>query len=71
MYLGEEDQISYLANAIFVAHADGATSPRAAAALEEIRGSIGATKNTYEIARKRATFRSVFAHQYWEFRCSG
>jgi len=55
MYLGEEDQISYLANAIFVAHADGATSPRATSALEEIRGSIGATKNTYEIARKRAT----------------
>jgi hypothetical protein len=55
MYLDEEDQISYLANVIYVAHVDGAVSPRATAALEEIRGSIGATKNTYEIARKRAT----------------
>jgi hypothetical protein len=54
MYMGEEDQISYLANAIFAAHADGVASPRAATALEEIRQSIGAKKNTYKVARKRA-----------------
>ena len=54
MHLSEEDQISYLANAIFVAQADGAASPKAAAALEQIRASIGAKKSTYDLARKRA-----------------
>src|SRR5947207_7931980 len=54
MYLSQEDQVSYLANAIFVAQADGTASPKAAAALEEIRASIGAKKSTYDLARKRA-----------------
>ena len=53
MYLGEEDQISYLANIIFAAQADGSESPKATAALEEIRKSIGAKKGTYGAARKR------------------
>jgi hypothetical protein len=54
MYLSEDDPTTYLANAIFVAHADGGISPKMAAALQEIRNSLGVTKPAYELAAKRA-----------------
>lgn len=54
MYLSEEDQIIYLANLIFIANANGAVSPTAEIALDEIRESIRAKKSTYETARRRA-----------------
>jgi hypothetical protein len=54
MYLDESDQISYLANIIFLANADGAPPPKVAAALEEIRTTVGAKKSTYDGAVKRA-----------------
>lgn len=54
MYLEEPDQVSYLANIIFLANADGSLSPKVAAALEEIRTTIGAKKTTYDGAAKRA-----------------
>jgi predicted RNA-binding Zn-ribbon protein involved in translation (DUF1610 family) len=54
MYLNEDDQVTYLANVIFLAHATDATSAKAASALEEIRNSIGAKKSAYNAAAKRA-----------------
>jgi Zn finger protein HypA/HybF involved in hydrogenase expression len=54
MYLDESDQITYLANIIFLAHADGTLSPKVAAALEEVRASVGVTKHIYNLAEKCA-----------------
>ena len=54
MYLSEDDPTTYLANAIFVANADGGISPKLAGALQEIRVSLGLTKAAYELAAKRA-----------------
>ena len=55
MHLNESDQIAYLANIIFLAKADGQLSPKAAAALEEIRSTLGAKKSTFDAAVKRAS----------------
>jgi hypothetical protein len=52
--LSEPSQIDYLANVIFLAICDGELTSKEAAALEEIRLSIGAKKSTLEKARKQA-----------------
>ncbi len=54
MHLNEPDLISYLANIIFLANADGEISPKVAAALDEIRTTLGAKKSVYDGAAKRA-----------------
>ena len=54
MKLDEDGQITYLANAIFLASADGRLTPKKAAALDEIRAQIGAKKRTFDIATKKA-----------------
>lgn len=52
MALTEQEQISYLANIILLAHADASLSPRESAAIEEIRARIGARKPTLSQAMK-------------------
>ena len=52
MELTEQDQVTYLANVIFVAHANSAISPTETAAIEEIRTSIGAKKAALNAALK-------------------
>ena len=52
MALTEQDQITYLANVIFVAHADSAISPKETAAIDEIRTTIGAKKGALNAALK-------------------
>jgi tellurite resistance protein len=54
MKLDEQDQITYLANVIFLANADGSISPKENAALEEMRTAIGAKKSTFNAAMKKA-----------------
>jgi zinc-ribbon domain len=54
MYLTETDLVSYLANIVLLANADGDIAPKVVAALEEIRTRIGAKKSTYDGATKLA-----------------
>jgi len=54
MYLVGDDSLTYLANAIFVAQSDGSLSPKSAAALQEIRSSLGVSKSGYELATRMA-----------------
>jgi predicted RNA-binding Zn-ribbon protein involved in translation (DUF1610 family) len=52
MKLTEQEQIAYLANMIFLAHADSSLSPKEIAAIEEIRSAIGAKKGVLTTATK-------------------
>jgi len=52
MVLTEQDQVTYLANVIVVAHADSAISAKETAAIDEIRTAIGAKKATLNAALK-------------------
>jgi hypothetical protein len=54
MLLTEQEQIIYLANIVFLAHADLALSPKETAAIEEIRVALGAKKATLNAALKAA-----------------
>jgi hypothetical protein len=59
MEFTEQEQTQYLANIIFLAHADSTLSPRESAAIEEIRSGIGAKK-----AVLNAAIRAVESGQY-------
>lgn len=52
MAFTEQEQITYLANVIFLAHADASLSPRESAAIEEIRTGIGAKKSVLNLAAR-------------------
>lgn len=52
MVFTEQEQITYLANVIFLAHADSSLTPRESAAIEEIRTEIGAKKSVLNSAAR-------------------
>lgn len=52
MPLTEQEQISYLANVIALAHSDASLSPKETAAIEEIRIALGAKKGILNSATK-------------------
>lgn len=54
MVLAEQEQITYLANIVFLAHTDSTLSPKETAAIEEIRTALGAKKGTLNAALKAA-----------------
>jgi len=54
MALTESEQIAYLANMIFLAHADSDFSPRESAVIEEIRAALGAKKSALNTAMRAA-----------------
>lgn len=67
MPLTEQEQITYLANVIYLARADATLSPRELAAIEEVRSDLGAKKRTFNAAMKAAESETYSAAKVGSF----